>query len=52
MFKAIAKMFDGNRTWEVTIYDQYETMMDAERAARRFAHKYEDMCLYVQVLKA
>ena len=52
MFKAIAKMFDGDHEWTVTIYDQYKTMIDAERAARKFADKYGTMCLYVQVLNA
>lgn len=51
MFKAIARMFDGEKQWTVTIYDMYETFADAERAARRFAHKYNN-CLWVQVLDA
>lgn len=51
MFKAIAKMADETHEWMVTIYDKYETFADAERAARRFANKY-DNCLWVQVLDA
>ena len=51
MFKAIAKMAEGNRQWTVTIYDAYETFADAQRAAIRFADKY-DNCLWVQVLNA
>ena len=52
MFKAIARMEDNHgKQWTVTIYDKYETLVDAERAARRFARNY-DNCLWVQVLDA
>ena len=51
-FKAIAHMFDGNHNWTVIIYDAYETMIEAEKAARAFARKYDDLCQSVQVLDA
>lgn len=51
MFKAIAKMADETHAWTVTIINNCTTFADAERAARRFAKKY-DNCLWVQVLNA
>ena len=51
MFKAIARMEDDRHQWTVTIYDMYTTFMEAEKAVRRFAQKY-DNCLWVQVLDA
>ena len=57
--KAVALMSDGDHNWEVTIYDAYDNMIDAERGARRFARKYDGSkesnyvsCLHVQVLDA
>lgn len=56
MFKAIAKMFDGEKQWDVVIYPNYATFEDAERDARRFAKRYDNnshvTCLWVQVLNA
>lgn len=57
MYKAVARMKDDGHEWDVLIYSMYETVEEAERAAKRFYEKYNNNdswvhCLYVQVLEA
>ena len=47
-FKAVARMTRDGRSWMVTI-GHYSSFEDADRAAHRFAEKY-DYCDWVQVL--
>ena len=57
MYKAVARMKDDDHEWDVVIYSMYETVEEAERAAKRFEEKYNNndswvRCLSVKVLEA
>ena len=57
MYKVVARMKDDDHEWDVVIYSMYETVEEAERAAKRFEEKYNNNdswvhCLYVKVLEA
>lgn len=46
-FTAIAKVTDGKKEWDVTIYTGYKTMTEATEGASRFAENYENTFISV-----
>lgn len=46
-FTAIAKVTDGKKEWDVTIYTGYKTMTEATEGAYYFAKNYENTSIKV-----
>jgi hypothetical protein len=46
-YTAVAKVTDGKKEWEVTIYSNYKTMTEATEGAFRFAENYENTFISV-----